>query len=258
MAYNVHGGHNPSGKIACGAVSLLDESKEDRLVTKSIIKYLKLAGYTAYDCTVSNGTGQKDVLKKICTKCNNHTVDLDVSIHFNSGRNDKKGDNSQGGFEIYATSFSGIKGTVAKRIANKMRGLGFRMHGNPYKQSSNLYYLNNTKAKALLLEICFVDDKDDYNQYKKVGYDKIGKAIAEAIIGKEIKMIEPDNTTGKQARVIASTALNIRKSASVSSEKVGTYKSGEIITILDTTEKWGKTSKGWVSLKYIEWIGLKK
>lgn len=258
MAYNVHGGHNPSGKIACGAVSLLDESKEDRLVTKSIIKYLKLADHTVYDCTVNNGTGQRNVLKKICEKCNNHTVYLDISIHFNSGRKDKKGDNSQGGFEIYATSFSGIKGTVAKRIVNNMQELGFKMHGNPYKQSSNLYYLNNTKAKALLLEICFVDDKDDYKQYKKVGYDKIGKAIAEAIIGKKIKIAETSKTAGKKARVIASTVLNIRKSASVSSKKVGTYKSGEIITILDTTEKWGKTSKGWVSLKYIEWVGLKK
>ena len=24
--YNIHGGHNPSGKIACGASDLLDES----------------------------------------------------------------------------------------------------------------------------------------------------------------------------------------------------------------------------------------
>ena len=28
--YNIHGGHNPSGKIACGASDLLDESREDR------------------------------------------------------------------------------------------------------------------------------------------------------------------------------------------------------------------------------------
>ena len=28
--YNIHGGHNPAGKIACGASDLLDESREDR------------------------------------------------------------------------------------------------------------------------------------------------------------------------------------------------------------------------------------
>ena len=41
MVYNIHGGHNPSGKIACGASDLLDESKEDRKIAKAIIKYLK-------------------------------------------------------------------------------------------------------------------------------------------------------------------------------------------------------------------------
>lgn len=33
--YNIHGGHNPSGKIACGASDLLDESREDRKICKA-------------------------------------------------------------------------------------------------------------------------------------------------------------------------------------------------------------------------------
>lgn len=106
---NVHGGHNPAGKIACGAKDLLDESKEDRKIAKAVIKYLRKAGVTVYNCTVSNGTSQKDVLKKICAKCNQNGVDFDVSIHLNSGRNDHKGDKKLGGFEVWATAFSGIK-----------------------------------------------------------------------------------------------------------------------------------------------------
>ena len=39
--YNVHGGHNPAGRVACGAVGLLDESKEDRLITFELINYLR-------------------------------------------------------------------------------------------------------------------------------------------------------------------------------------------------------------------------
>ena len=66
--YNIHGGHNPAGKIACGASDLLDESKEDRKIAKAIIKYLKKAGATTYNCSVSNGKSQNDVLKKICAK----------------------------------------------------------------------------------------------------------------------------------------------------------------------------------------------
>lgn len=41
--YNVHGGHNPAGKIACGATDFLDESKEDRKIVKALISILKRA-----------------------------------------------------------------------------------------------------------------------------------------------------------------------------------------------------------------------
>lgn len=39
--YNIHGGHNPSGKIACGASDLLDESREDRKICKEVVRLLK-------------------------------------------------------------------------------------------------------------------------------------------------------------------------------------------------------------------------
>ena len=67
-AYNVHGGHNPAGKVACGAVGLLDESKEDRLISNEVIQILRNNGHTAYCTTVDNGTSQNDVLKKIAAK----------------------------------------------------------------------------------------------------------------------------------------------------------------------------------------------
>lgn len=185
--YNIHGGHNPSGKIACGASDLLDESKEDRKIAKAIIKYLKKAGATTYNCTISNGKSQNDVLKKICAKCNQHDVTLDVSVHLNSGRNDHNGDKKLGGFEVWATAYSGVKKEVAQRAVANMKKLGFTAHGDPYKKTSGLYYLNHTKAKALLFETCFVDDKDDYLLYKTTGPDAIGKALAEAITGKTIK-----------------------------------------------------------------------
>lgn len=41
MVYNIHGGHNPSGKIACGASDLLDESREDRKICKEVVRLLK-------------------------------------------------------------------------------------------------------------------------------------------------------------------------------------------------------------------------
>lgn len=218
-SYNTHGGHNPAKKVACGATGLLDESKEDRLVEAAVRKYLKKAGHTVNCCTVSNGTSQRDVLVKICAKCNAHSVKADFSFHFNSGRNDKKGDKKLGGFEVWATSFSGIKGEIAKRAVKNMKELGFTAHGNPYKTTSGLYYLNHTKAPALLFEICFVDDKDDYLLYKSVGADRIGKAIAEAIVGKTIK-----------------TAVSTKLKEAVSK--------GASVKITDKNAKYGGSSKG--------------
>lgn len=192
MRYNVHAGHNPAGKVACGATGLLDESKENRLIAAEIIRLLKAAGHTVYDCTVSNGTSQNDVLKKIAAKCNAHTVDFDLSIHLNSGRNDKKGDGSIGGFEIWVSGTNKGKGELAARICTAMEDIGFKNRGT--KTTSSLYILNHTNAPALLLEVCFVDDRDDYNLYNKLGYKKIAEVIAGAIMGKVVEQSAPTPT----------------------------------------------------------------
>ena len=85
MIINISAGHNPDGKIACGAVGYIRESTEARKVKNEIIQQLKRLGHEVYDCTCENGVSQADVLSKIVTKCNAHKVDLDVSIHFNAG-----------------------------------------------------------------------------------------------------------------------------------------------------------------------------
>lgn len=195
--YNIHGGHNPAGKVACGAVGLLDESKEDRLISNEVIQILRNNGHTAYCTTVDNGTSKLDVLEKIATKCNSHTVDFDISIHLNSGRNDYPGDGRIGGFEVWVCNTKSGKGGLAERIRANMRNLGFVDRGT--KTTSDLYILNHTKAPALLLEICFVDDRDDYNLYKKVGYKMIAKAVAYAIMNKPMQEVNMNKVTGRVA-----------------------------------------------------------
>ena len=172
----VHAGHNPSGKIACGASDLLDESTEARWITRKVIKLLRKYGIKAVNCTVNNGTSQGDVLRKICAKCNAVAdADLHISIHFNSGRADKKGDGKTGGTEVLLTQNIDDKGDIAKRVCNQMEKLGFTNRG--VKVTSSLYFLNHTKAPALLIEVCFVDDRDDYMLYSA---DRI--AVAHAIV----------------------------------------------------------------------------
>lgn len=100
-AISIHAGHNPAGKVACGTVGLLDESKENRLIVAEMIDILKSNGWTVYNDTVDNGSNQNDVLNKIVTKCNSHSVSFVFSIHLNSGRNDYPGDSRIGGFEVW-------------------------------------------------------------------------------------------------------------------------------------------------------------
>ena len=254
--YNVHGGHNPSGKVACGAKGLLDESKEDRKIAKAIIKYLKKGGATVYDCTVENGKSQSDVLVKICAKCNAHSVKQDYSVHLNSGRNDKKGDKKNGGFEVWAYSWDSSKKAVANRCRKKMKELGFTDRG--LKTSKDLYYLRHTKAPAMLFEICFVDDKDDYLLYRTVGADRIGKALAEAILDKSIKT----STTSKVVGSIKSGAKVKIKTGAVyggasKGKKVPSAYIGKKYTVTKVQKNSGQSEalirqlNSWVPTKYL-------
>jgi N-acetylmuramoyl-L-alanine amidase len=178
MRINIHAGHNPDGKIACGAVGLIKESTEARKVAKELIALLKKGGHTVYDCTCDNGTSQSDVLKKIVVKCNAHTVDLDISIHFNAGASDKKGNGKTTGCEVCIQSAKSKAKAQATAITKQIEKLGFKNRG--VKVRDNLYFLNRTKAPALLVECCFVDDKDDIKLYD---YKTMAKAIYKGIVG---------------------------------------------------------------------------
>jgi len=179
MIINVHAGHNPAGKIACGAVGLIDESTENRKVKEEVIRELRELGHTVYDCTVNNGSSQTDVLKRIVEKCNAHTADLDISIHFNSAAKDEEGDGRTTGTEVFVYSASSSAAAYAEKVCSEIAALGFRNRGVKY--SSGLYVLKNTKAPAMLIECCFVDDRDDVELYH---YRKMASAIVRGITGK--------------------------------------------------------------------------
>ena len=51
--------------------------------------------------------------------------------------------------------------------------------------------------------------------------------------------------------VVKASELNIRSTASQTGERVGSYKYGDRITILETSNGWARTDKGWVSLSYV-------
>lgn len=192
MVINVHAGHNPAGKVACGSASILNESTEARNVKNEVIRLLQLLGHTVYDCTCDNGKSQSDVLSKIVSKCNAHEVDLDVSIHFNSGANDKAGNGKDTGTETYVWNSSSKACGKAKAIADAIANLGFKNRG--VKTNSCLYVLRKTKAPAVLVECCFVDDADDAKLYDAYA---MASAIVYGITGEKYE--QPTVTTDTEA-----------------------------------------------------------
>lgn len=255
MKIAIHAGHNPDGKIACGAVGLIRESTESRKVKDKVIEMLRAQGHTVYDCTVDNGTSQSDVLKKIVAKCNAHTVDLDISIHFNSGGILTR-DGKTTGTEVFVYNSNSKAKATAQNIVNSIASLGYKNRGVKY--STSLYFLKHTKNPALLIECCFVTDPEDIDLYNA---DKMAQAIVKGITG--VKPSIPSTSTPsapstsntptsiKEFKVkVKVSSLNIRAGAGIKYKKIGSITDKGIYTIIDTQGSWGllKSKKGWISI----------
>ena len=178
MTINVHAGHNST---VPGARGLIDEVTEDRKVKDGVISKLQALGHTAYDCTDDAGASQSANLANIVKLCNAHTVNLDVSIHFNAAANDPSGDGKTTGTEVLVYSGTSKATTYAAAICARIADLGFQSRG--VRERPDLYVLKRTKAPALLVECCFVDDADDVAIYDA---DAMATAIVQGITGQTV------------------------------------------------------------------------
>lgn len=173
MKIAVRGGHCPN---VPGSRGIIDELKEDRLVKNAVIKYLNQMGVSVLDVTPPDSTSSSSAdLSYGVNKANNWGADLFVSIHFNNAYSTYNG---ALGTEVCVYSEYDIAG----RVVNKMASLGFRNRGQ--KVRTGLYELKYTSMKSMIVEVCFVEATEDVALYKKVGYDYIGKTIAEALVNR--------------------------------------------------------------------------
>lgn len=179
----VRGGHNFK---ATGAAALINEVVEDRKVKDAVIKYLRILGHEVLDVTAENLDKNSDLAYGV-NKANNWGADLFISIHFN-----KKYDSYNGtiGTESWIYKNNSTK-NISDRICKNLSSLGFKNRGTKY--NPNLYELSKTKMPAIIVEVCFVEATKDVELYKKIGPDKIGQAIAEAIADKKVPSEVPEN-----------------------------------------------------------------
>ena len=250
--YNVHAGHCPQGKGASGAVGILQESVEDRAVKNEVIRLLRAEGHTVYDCTCDENTTKQGCLNKIVAKCNQHSVDLDISLHLNSGRNDYGGDGSTGGVEVwnYDTGTQEISDRICEAIATELG-----IHNRRTKYDKDLFVLANTKSKALLVECCFVDDADDAKVWDA---KRCAKAIVRGILNKEISGTTGGSTVSTVRRIGPGSAhLNSDCPIYDATWKnvIINAKQGDHITVLDSGTEGVKvrhnSAVGYMHCKYV-------
>lgn len=165
MKIGINAGHTKIGK-GTGASKYLVESVETRKIAYEVMKQLADTKHEVvpivFDVSSNN-------LKEAVDLSDKEKVDLFVSIHLNAG----------GGKGCECYTYKGVKHKEAINVCNNLNKLGFKNRG--VKNGSHLYVVKNTLAKAILIEVCFVDTKTDVDLYKKVGYEKIAAAIVSAI-----------------------------------------------------------------------------
>ena len=187
MKIAIRGGHNFLSK---GASALIDETTEDRKVKDSVVKYLKQLGHEVVDVTPGDMDSDSDLVYGV-SRANNWNVDLFVSIHFNKAYNSYKGAIGTESW-VYSKSDEITQDElVAQRITNSLADLGFKNRG--VKENVNLYELRACKMASVIVEVCFVEATEDVALYKKIGAEKIGQVIAEAIANKKIEVSKVEN-----------------------------------------------------------------
>lgn len=172
MVVGINCGHTTSGP-GYGAVGIIKEAEHTRLVGQALMSLLRSAGVTVIDCTIDQANTQAEYLAAAVALANRQDLDWFISIHFNASVA-----HTGHGVEVY--TYEGGQYQDALDVCANLAELGFTNRG--VKAGTGLYVIRKTKAKSMLIEVCFCDNEEDVNRYTSVGHDGIAKAICNAIL----------------------------------------------------------------------------
>ncbi|MGL4106898.1 N-acetylmuramoyl-L-alanine amidase [Clostridium sp. LP20] len=159
-------GHN----LDCdyGAIGIRREDDLNREVGNGLIEICRAVGINVINCTPSSASSLRDSLSQRCLAANKAEADFFISIHHNA---------CPGG---YGAEVLCLKGGVAEEVGNvilsEISKLGLRNRG--VKDRRDLYVINNTNMKAILIECAFCDSKTDMTGYST---EKMAEAIFNGI-----------------------------------------------------------------------------
>lgn len=184
MRIVISSGH---GKYIRGASGYLDEVDEARRVVETVAAMLSMSGSSVQTFHDNVSTTQDENLERIVDFHNDHTRDLDVSVHFNAYDTTSK----KMGCECYYITQEELSARVSENMAEAMN-----LPDRGAKPGSGLYFLKHTEMPAILIETCFVDSSADAQAYN-ANYEAVCSGIAAAISGQEAQPIPPEPPTGE-------------------------------------------------------------
>lgn len=165
-----HGGSD-SGACANGL-----KEKELNLVTgKACKKELERYNVKVYETRHSD---EYLSLAKRCEIANNTNAKWFVSIHHNAGGGDRG--------EVIHSFLKGEGLTLANDISKSLKDIGqsiVKVYDKKHGNRDYYYVINNTKMKANIVEVCFIDNKEDVKiADTKEEQERNGIAIAHGIL----------------------------------------------------------------------------
>lgn len=224
MRIGLNAGHTLSGP-GSGTSGVIVESIETRKVCSRLTEMFKASNVEVVPCTVDKAASQEAYLEKVVEMANRTDLDYFISIHFN---NDAK----KAGHGVEAYTYKGRQYQDAIEVCEFIAALGFTNRG--VKEGSGFYVVRKTKAKSILLEVCFVNDPDASNYKDK--FEQICVAIAYALadyVQAAPKPVAPVQLPEKKKYVkVIVNDLAVRKSPSWDKAAVaGRVQKNEVFTI---------------------------
>lgn len=151
-------------------------------LTREVVSLVKPFLTNFEGVTVDVADTSKNWYDHICKKGNSFNFkkyDYVLEVHFNAGVSDATGNGKTTGTEIFITTAE--KGaTVEENILNNIVSLGFKNRGVKRKNWALINHIKKQGVSAALLEVCFIDDKDDMKLYS-ANVDEVAAAIANGI-----------------------------------------------------------------------------